>query len=125
VLGDIAQLTNKTAISASQKASAAPIATVLAARGPVFLSAPIASAPGAMRSGGPNMANSRIHSAGMDMSRIALDLNADDLLSDKDSAKTGMANRRHYAGLVSFKDMTIRVARADGNRCHSLINLAD
>jgi hypothetical protein len=66
-LGDIAQLTNKTAISASQKASAAPIATVLAARGPVFLSAPIASVPRAIRSGGLNMSNSRIHSAGIDM----------------------------------------------------------
>jgi hypothetical protein len=33
-LGDIAQLTNKAAISASDKASAEPIATVLAACGP-------------------------------------------------------------------------------------------
>ena len=38
-------------------------ATVLAARGPVFLSAPIASAPRAIRSGRLNTSNSRIHSA--------------------------------------------------------------
>jgi hypothetical protein len=41
-LGDIAHAKNKAAISASQRASAAPIARVLATRNPAIPSAPIA-----------------------------------------------------------------------------------
>ena len=61
------------------------------------------------------MSNSRIHSADIDMSesrKISMRMICQ---SDKDSAKTGTANCRDLRGPgESFKDMIIRVARADG-----------
>ncbi|HWY82595.1 MAG TPA: hypothetical protein VNY10_11820 [Roseiarcus sp.] len=56
-LGDTAHATSA-AISASQNASAAPIAAFLATRSTVFLSAPFASGPCARRSGRLNVSTS-------------------------------------------------------------------
>jgi hypothetical protein len=56
-LGDTTHATSA-AISASQKASAAPIAALLATHGSAFLSAPFASGPCARRSGRLNVSTS-------------------------------------------------------------------
>jgi hypothetical protein len=56
-LGDTTHATSA-AISASQKASAAPIAALLATHGSAFLSAPFASVPCTRRSGRLNVSTS-------------------------------------------------------------------
>jgi DNA-binding transcriptional LysR family regulator len=78
-----------------------------------------------MRSGRLNMSNSRIHSAGIDMSesrKISMRMICYPIRIPQRRARRIAAI---YAGLASFKDMIIRVARADGNgatrssyRCH-------
>jgi hypothetical protein len=67
-----------------------------------------------MRSGRLNMSNSRIHSAGIDMSesrKISMRMICYPIRIPQRRARRIAAI---YAGLASFKDMIISVARADG-----------